>query len=524
MFQKSVTNTSIASLSKTCKTLNQLKQIHAYLFKSTLHETPFAIGPILSVAATSNNDSFFNYANAIFRNLVFRNTFMFNTMIRGNVERNRLVPAILCYKEMLNCWFLPNNYTFPPLIKACLMLDCRKFGCLVHAHVVIFGFCYDPYVASALIEFYSSNLDLRSARVLFDEMPSRDVVLWTVMIDGYGKMGDVENARALFDEMPERNVIAWSTIMAAYSRVSEFREVINLYALMQGEGVRPNESVLVSVTTACANIGALAQGMWIHSYAKQNKLDSNPILATALVDMYSKCGYPDLALSVFEGIAAKDSATWNAMISGVAINGDARKSLELFNKMVKTEARPNETTFVAVFTACTHARLVNEGFELFKQMDSLYGVEPKYEHHACMVDLLARAGRLEEAKNFVDNRMGDFGEGDANVWGALLNACRIYGNVEIGDGVWKRLANMRVSDSGTHVLSYNIYKEAGWENEAKGVRKLISDSRIKKTPGCSILEVDGLVEEFVAGDVSHPQAQEICRMLGSLFSVMYTLE
>ncbi|KAL8125721.1 hypothetical protein AgCh_013110 [Apium graveolens] len=382
----------------------------------------------------------------------------------------------------------------------------------------------DKEEGSALIEFYSNNLDLRTARVLFDEMPSRDVVLWTVMIDGYGKIGDVENARALFDEMPERNVIAWSTMMAAYSTVSEFREVISLYSLMQREGVRPNESVLVSVTTACANLGALGQGMWIHSYAKQNKLDSNPILATALVNMYSKCGYLELALSVFVGTSAKDSASWNAIISGSAINGDARKSLELFNQMVKTEAPPNETTFVAVFTACTHARLVDEGLELFEQMDSLYGVEPKYEHHACMVDLLARAGRLEEAKSFIDNRMGDFGEGDANVWGALLNACRIYGNVEIGDGVWKRLAKMGLADSGTHVLSYNIYKEAGWENEAKGVRKLISDSRVQKTPGCSILEVDGVVEEFVASDLSHPQAQEICRMLGSLFSVMCTLE
>ncbi|XP_063945807.1 pentatricopeptide repeat-containing protein At5g06540 isoform X2 [Daucus carota subsp. sativus] len=501
MFQKTVTtyrNTSIASLSKTCKTLNQLKQIHAYLLKSILHETPFAIGPILSVAATSKDDTFFTYANAIFRNLILRNTFMFNTMIRGNVERNRPVPAILCYKEMLNCGFLANNYTFTPLIKACSMLDCRKIGFLVHAHVVVLGFCGDPFVGSALIEFYSSDLDLRLARVLFDGMPRRDVVLWTVMIDGYGKMGDVENARALFDEMPERNVIAWSTMMAAYSRVSEYKEVISLYSLMQREGVRPNESVLVSVTTACANLGALAQGMWIHSFAKQNKLDSNPILATALVDMYSKCGYLELALSVFESIAAKDSASWNAIISGVAINGEAIMSLELFNKMVKAEVQPNDTTFVAVFTACTHARLVNKGLELFEQMNSLYGVEPKYEHHACMVDLLARAGRLEEAKTFIDNRMGGIGEGDANVWGALLNACRIYGNVEIGDEVWKRLANMRVSDSGTHVLSYNIYKEAGWENEAKGVRKLISESRIKKTPGCSVLEVDGMVEEFVA--------------------------
>lgn len=452
---------------------------------------------------------------------------MYNTMIRGHVQTNSPVPAILCYIDMLNNGLMPNNYTFPPLIKACSILiapKCKKVGSLVHAHVVMFGFCHDPFVGSALIEFYSINLDMGKARTLFDEMPRRDVVLWTVMIDGYGKMGDVGNARALFDGMPERNVISWSTIMAAYSRVSDFKEVLCLYSLMQAEGVKPNESVLVSVLTACARLGALAQGLWIHSYAKRFKLDSNPILATALVDMYSKCGYVESALSVFEGIDTKDTGAWNAIISGVSVNGDARKSIELFKKMLVSEVQPSETTFVAVLTACTHARLVEEGLQLFEQMGSLYRVEPKYEHYACVVDLLARAGRLEEAENFIEDRMGGIGEGDANVWGALLGSCRIYGNVKIGDRVWKRLANMGVADSGTHVLSYNIYREAGWEGEAKGVRKLISDSGMKKTPGCSVIEVDGVVEEFVAGDLFHPRGQEICEMLDSLCNDMYIVQ
>lgn len=312
--------------------------------------------------------------------------------------------------------------------------------------------------------------------------------------------------------------------MAAYSRVSEFKEVLCLYARMQEEGVKANESVLVSVLTACAHLGALAQGLWIHSYAKRYKFDSNPILATALVDMYSKCGYVESALSVFEGIGNKDSGAWNAIISGVAVNGDARKSIELFKKMLASEVQPNETTFVAVLTACTHARLVDEGLELFEKMGSLYGVEPKYEHYACVVDLLARAGRLEEAEKFIEDKMGGIGEGDANVWGALLGPCRTYGNVKLGDRVWKSLVERGKADSGTRVLSYNMYREAGWEGEAKGVRKLITDSGLKKTPGCSVIEVDGVVEEFVVGDIFHPQGPEICKMLDSLFTHMYMIK
>ncbi|KAA8523022.1 hypothetical protein F0562_009445 [Nyssa sinensis] len=339
------------------------------------------------------------------------------------------------------------------------------------------------------------------------------------MIDGYGKMGDVKNARKLFEDMPGRNAVSWSTIMAAYSRIGNFKEVLNLFRRMQEVGTKPNESVLVSVLTACAHLGALTQGLWIHSYAKRYNLDSNPILATALVDMYSKCSCVELAFSVFEGIPSKDAGAWNAIISGFAMNGDARKALELFNKMAIDGTRPTETTFVAVLTACTHAKLVEEGLTFFEQMDTLYGIEPKLEHHACVVDLLARAGKLDKAEQFIEEKMGGIEGGDANAWGALLGACRIYGNVEIGNRIWKKIASVGVADCGTHVLSYNIYREAGWEMEAKTVRRLISESGLKKKPGCSMIEVDGLVEEFLAGDLFHPQAPEICKMLDSLFNV-----
>lgn len=450
---------------------------------------------------------------------------MYNTMIRGYTQANLPKLAVFCYLDMFNMGIGSNNYTFPPLIKACTVLasSVKGIGRLVHTHVVKLGFDSDLFVVSSLIEFYSLIHEMEIARLLFDKSPVKDVVMWTTVVDGYGKLGDVKNARDVFEKMPERNAISWSAIMAAYSRISDFKEVLSLFSRMQNSNTRPNESVLVSVLTACAHLGAISQGLWVHSYAKRHNLDNNVILATALVDMYSKCGHVESALSVFEGITNKDAGAWNAMISGFAMNGFARKAIDLFDRMIKSGRKPTQTTFVALLTTCTHGKMVEEGLNLFRQMNDIYGVEPQLEHYACVVDLLGRSGLVEEAEKFVDAEMGGIKGGDANVWGALLGACRIYGNVEVGNRVWKKLTDLGIADCGTHMLSYNLYKEAGLDVEAKKVRKIISDSRMKKKPGCSVIEVDGAVEEFLAGETSHPQASEICKTIDS-FSKMANLE
>ncbi|GAB2300343.1 hypothetical protein Dimus_034382 [Dionaea muscipula] len=495
IFKSSSTNSNLID---SCKTLNQFKQLHAHLLKSQLQLNQSVIDPIFTMAATSNDPCLLSYACSIFRHHTRRSTFMYNNMIRIYIQSRLPVYAVLCYLEMLNYGLMVNKYTFPPLIKACSQLGkglSKSVGLLVHAHLVVFGFSHDPFVGSALIELYSSRVNMESARKLFDRMPERDVVLWTTMVDGYGKSGDVENARKLFEDMPDRNAVSWSAIMAAFSRLSDFKEVLRLFGRMQETGVRPNESGLVSVITACARLGSLGQGSWVHSYAKRWKYDSNnnSILATALVDMYCKCGNVEEALSVFEGIPRKDPGAWNAIICGLAVNGEGRKSLQLFNRMALSGTKPNETTFIAILTACTHAKLVNEGLKLFEEMENLYQVNPRLEHYACVVDLLARSGMVEEAEKFIEEKMGGLeAAGDVNVWGALLGACRVYGKVDIGNRVWtKLLADNRVPGCGARVISYSIYREAGRGKEAESVRRSISALGLKKKPGCSVIEVDG---------------------------------
>ncbi|XP_016511799.1 pentatricopeptide repeat-containing protein At5g66520-like [Nicotiana tabacum] len=509
MIRKAVseTHSALTPFTQKCRTLNHLKELHCQLLKFYLPETPSAIAPLLSFAVNSSNPSFFNYLRIVFQNLGYQSTFLYNTMIRGYMQSDLPIPAVLCYKDMLRNKLIVNNYTFPPLIKACSMIlnEFGQHGFSVHAHLLKLGLQHDRFIVAALIEFYSLNIEMDRARMLFDEITNRDVVMWTSMIDGYGKIGEVGKARLLFDEMPERNVISWSAMMAAYSRASDFKEVLCLYRRMEEDGLKPNESVLVSILTACAHLGALAQGLLVHSFAKHYNYESNPILATALVDMYSKCGRMESASSVFEAMTYKDSGAWNAIISGFAMNGNAVKSVQLFDRMIASGNRPNETTFVALLSACTHAEMVDVGLSLFARMGSVYGVEPRFEHRACVVDLLARAGKLEDAEKFIEENMGGIEKADANVWGALLGACRVYGNVEVGDRIWRKLSNMKVIDHGTCVLAYNIYREAGRDVEAKCVRELIEEMRTKKQPGCSVIEVNDIAEKSFASDLLHPK-------------------
>ncbi|CAK8568295.1 unnamed protein product [Lathyrus sativus] len=235
--------------------------------------------------------------------------------------------------------------------------------------------------------------------------------------------------------------------------------------------------------------------------------------------MYSKCGCLESALAVFDDISDEDVGAWNAMISGLALNGDAGKSLKLFQQMVVCGSCSNGTTFVVILTACTHTRMVQEGLQLFEEMSGTYRVEPCAEHYACVVDLLSRADMVVEAERFIEEKIGGFAAGDANVWGAILNACRIHKNINVGNRVWRKLTDMGIVDCGTHVLTYNTYREAGRDAEANRVRSMISEAGMKKKPECNIIDVGNGVEEFLAGDQSHPQALEMRRLLDSILKM-----
>ncbi|RLM80428.1 hypothetical protein C2845_PM12G31720 [Panicum miliaceum] len=300
---------------------------------------------------------------------------------------------------------------------------------------------------------------------------------------------------------------------SADSTGSDARLVSSLHALavdMLRSGARPNRAAVVGVLTACGALGALEQGRWVHALvaARPSQVGMDGVVATALVDMYAKCGSLDAARQVFAAATPeqRDVFAYTAMISGLSDHGRCQEAMELFGKMQAEGVRPNEVTFICVLTACGRAGLVGRAKEIFRSMAAEHGVQPGVEHYGCLVDVLGRAGRLREALAVVRSMPM---RPDSYVLGALLSACAAQGDVDVGKQVVEWLVEQGLDHSGVHVQLSNMYAAwSEWEEVAR-VRRAMDQRNVAKVPGCSMLEVDGVACEFVAGDRSHPRMREI---------------
>lgn len=406
----------------------------------------------------------------------------------------------------------PNAFTFSSLLNGITLQPTKA----IHCHVIKFGLCSDSYVATGLVDGYARGGDVFSAEKLFDKMPERSLVSLTTMLTCYTKHGKLREARSLFDEMEvggsDRDVVCWNVMIDGYASNGFPNESLLLFRKMLVEKVRPNEITLVAVLSSCGQLGTLDSGRWVHSYIENEKngLGVEVRVGTALVDMYCKCASLEDARKVFEKIDGKDVVAWNSMIMGCAVNGFSEEAFELFHEMYGMRVKPSYVTFIALLTACGHSGLVKKGWEIFNLMKSEYEMEPSIEHYGCMVNLLGRAGCLQEAYDLVRSMKID---PDPVLWGTLLWACKLHNNISLGEEIAEFLMSNDLASSGTYVLLSNIYAVAGnWVGAAR-VRSLMKDNGIEKEPGCSIVEVNNRVHEFVAGDLRHPKSKDIYFML-----------
>nr|KYP35789.1 hypothetical protein KK1_043161 [Cajanus cajan] len=404
----------------------------------------------------------------------------------------------------------PNAFTLSSLLKACTLHPGRA----VHSHAFKLGLASDLYVSTGLVDAYARGGDVVSAQKLFDTMPQKSLVSSTAMLTCYAKHGMLREARLLFEEMEVKDVVCWNVMIDGYAQHGYPNESLLLFRRMMGMKVRPNEITLVAVLSSCGQLGALESGKWVHSYVENNGVGVrvNVRVGTALVDMYCKCGSLEDARKVFDVIEGKDVVAWNSMIMGYGIHGFSDEALRLFHEMccVGVKLKPSDITFVAVLTACAHAGLVRKGWEVFDLMKDRYKMEPKIEHYGCMVNLLGRAGRVIEAYDLVRSMEV---EPDPVLWGTLLWACRVHNDVSLGEEIAEFLVSNDLASSGTYVILSNMYAAArNWVGVAK-VRSLMKGSGVEKEPGCSSIEVDNRVHEFVAGDLRHPRSKDIYSML-----------
>ncbi|XP_077215433.1 tetratricopeptide repeat (TPR)-like superfamily protein [Tasmannia lanceolata] len=490
-----------------CQTIHHLLQTHAYLLRHGFHHHP-----ILTFKLQRSYSSFsrLHLARTLFDQTPNPNIFSYTSIIHSYTINSLPNQAILLYHQMLENGVQPNAFTFSSLSKNCSL----QLAKALHSQSLKLSLDSDAYVRTALLDAYARGGDVNSAHQLFDTMPLRNLVSSTAMITCYAKGGDLSKSQKLFDAMEERDVVCWNVMIDGYTQHGLPDQSLALFReMLSAKDVRPNEVTVLSVLSACGQLGSLESGKWLHSYIEANKIKFSVRVGTALIDMYCKCGSLDDACSVFDKIVDKDVVAWNSMIVGYAIHGLSQEALQLFSRMRGWSFQPTDITFIGVLNACSHAGLVEEGRGFFRLMKDEFGIEPKIEHYGCMVDLLGRAGLLEEAYELVKNMEI---EPDPVLWGSLLGACRLHKNIALGENIAEFLVDKGLANSGTYILLSNIYAAAGkWEEVAR-VRTMMKDSGIRKEPGCSLIEVSNKTHEFVAGDLKHPESKEIYDMLEEL--------
>ncbi|KAL4192020.1 hypothetical protein AMTRI_Chr06g170170 [Amborella trichopoda] len=510
-FQTLRTQHHIIHLLQSCTTHNQLKQIHAQTLKSQLQAHNPIARKLIELYTTFENP---HYAYTTLTQVQNPNASVYNALIKAHTSHGAHLLALILYTHMLSHGTQPDPFSFPIVLKACANLEARELGQQIHAQTLKFCVIVDPFVSNSLILMYS-KFGLRDcARKVFDEVPTRNVVMWTTMIDVYTRAGLMDEAAEFFEKMPERNVLTWTAMISGHLRNGSPMLALGIFRAMQACGVHPDEVAVLGAISACARLGGLGIGKWAHVYVKAHGLDINKVsLANGLMDMYVKCGSLADALEVFNEMPKRSVVSYNTMVCGLAMHGKGKEAIELFENMQKDGFKPNEVTLAGVLSACAHSGLVDEGLNIFRSIEEKYGFCPNIRHYGCMVDLLGRAGQLKESHDLIKSMPFEPNE---VIWGALLSACKMHGNLELAEYALVRVIELGPEGAGYYVLLSNAYAGLGRWHDSGRVRAIMKANGVSKTPGRSWIEANNNVHEFVSGDKSHPQSKEIHEMLDLL--------
>jgi pentatricopeptide repeat protein len=489
-----------------CHNFQEVKQLHAHFIVTGLLDCRPNAGRLIESYVTISQ---INFAFSIFFRLPSPDVFAYNTMMRGLTLCKCPHDSLLLYNKLLLDGLTPDNYTYTFVLKACSRLEALSEGKQVHGQIIKAGIAPDTYIHSSLIHMYTNSDSLACAELVLTEFPEENTLTKNAIISGYLSQGHVEKARRMFDTMEAKDVASWSAMVTGYTKNGLYLEALAVFHEMMASQVHPNESTFVSSLSACAHLGALDQGRWIHAYIDKAGVKISVTLGTALIDMYAKCGSIRCSYEVFQKMSQKDIVTWGAIISGFAMHGQAEKCFELFDEMVASGTYPNEVIFVAILSACSHVGCVELGHHYFNHMIHDFGIRPSIEHYGCMVDLLGRAGRLLEAEKFIRSMPE---EPNSIIWGALLSACRTYGDLQRGNRAFRQLIELEPMSGDRYKLAGLMLTNAGEKANATKIRKFIKENDLETTCGTSFVEVDGVIHEFVAGDTDHSKLREIYRL------------
>ena len=448
-------------------------------------------------------------AKRLFDECVDRNLVLYNTILSNYARQGLAREALAILDEMLQQGPRPDRVTMLSAISASAQLVDLFYGKVCHGYVIRNGLEGWDSIGNVIIDMYMKCGKPEMACRVFDLMSNKTVVSWNSLTAGFIRNGDVESAWEVFNQIPERNAVFWNTMISGLVQKSLFEDAIELFREMQGEGIKADRVTMMGIASACGYLGAPELAKWVHTYIEKNGIPCDMRLNTALVDMFARCGDPQSAMQVFNKMTERDVSAWTAAIGTMAMEGNGEGATGLFNQMLLQGVKPDVVLFVQVLTACSHGGLVEQGLHIFSLMED-HGISPQIEHYGCMVDLLGRAGLLREAFDLI-KRMPM--EPNDVVWGSLLAACRVHKNVEMATYAAERINELAPQRAGVHVLLSNIYASAGKWTDVARVRLNLREKGVRKVPGSSSVQVNGVIHEFTSGDESHPEMTHIALML-----------
>ncbi|KAJ8439794.1 hypothetical protein Cgig2_029054 [Carnegiea gigantea] len=445
------------------------------------------------------------------------NLVSWNGLIAGFNQSGQYLEALRVFQDMHLQGCHPDGTSFSSVLAAIADLEVLNVGVQVHGYAIKRGFAVDNWVVSALIDMYGKCACASEMKQAYDDMGCIETGSCNALVTGLARNGLIDDAMAEFSQIREQgmdlNIVSWTSMIACCSQNGKDVEALGLFSEMQLAGVKPNAVTIPCLLPACGNIAALMHGKAAHCFSIRRGIMHDVFVGSALIDMYAKCGKIRDSRLCFDAMTTRNLVTWNVIIGGYAMHGKHEEAMRMFDFMQKSGQKPNSITFICLLSACNQKGLVHQGWHYFNCMSKEHGVEPQMEHYACMVSLLSRVGKLEDAYSLI-NKMPF--QPDACVWGSLLSSCRVYKNLQLGEVAAERLFKLEPRNPGNYVLLSNIYASKGMWDDVDRVRDLMKGIGLKKNPGCSWIEVKNKVHMLLAGDKAHPQMAQIIKKLEQL--------
>ncbi|KAI5056028.1 hypothetical protein GOP47_0029549 [Adiantum capillus-veneris] len=471
---------TLVAVLKAAKKLDDIQIVHLDVVEKCLERDLFVASSLIDVYA--KNGAVWD-AHKVFNTLPGRNIVSWTALIAGYAEHGPGQEAIKCFEEMKSEGVAPNEVTYICVLKGCGTSNSLGDGRNIYAEITMKGL-------------------------------GEETVVGSTVVDMFAKCGSLQDAQKTLNSLKVRDIVSWNALIAGYAEHGPGQEVLTCLEKMQLEKIPLDAVTFVYALKACGNIGAVEQGQELHLEIARKALEGDCHIGSTLVDMYAKFGRTSDAQCIFDKLTLRDAVSWNAIIKGYGMNHAGKKAVEYFEDMQKEGIKPDGVTFTCLLSACSHARLVGKGQEIFELMSTVYGVIPTMDHYNCMIDILSRAGRIYEALRFIDSMPCS---PSVDMWTALLSACKVHAETDLGFACFQQLVKADAEWAVPYVLMWNIYVSVGRLEDANKIEELRKKAGAKKKPARALIEVNKKVHEFVVG---RNDSKEVASMLETLQSRM----